>query len=156
MIRPLLTASLCVACAAPALAQSHPIPHPRPHPHDSLAHPRPDSAHHAALHALLHGAWTGTLTSPHGSSEAFHLSVAHDSLRHEALKVMADHALRAGAASRFAMSGDTLRWTQELNGKSCTATATVTPATPSDSGVLRGTVACADGTRSFLLRKTSR
>ena len=169
MIRGLaLTASFVLAGVVPAFAQAHPIPHTRPHPHDSSAHVPMDSAQHAALHALLHGSWDGTVASPHGGASEMHLSVAHDSLQHVILMMNAGHPTHAGAATRslgctdyeatcaatdLEMNGDHLRWTQSLSGKSCKATAVVSPATAQVAETMKGTMACADGEMTFMLHK---
>ena len=154
MIRGLaLTASFVLAGVVPAFAQAHPIPHTRPHPHDSSAHVPMDSAQHAALHALLHGSWDGTVASPHGGASEMHLSVAHDSLQHVILMMNAGHPTHAGAATDLEMNGDHLRWTQSLSGKSCKATAVVSPATAQVAETMKGTMACADGEMTFMLHK---
>jgi hypothetical protein len=81
MIRRLvLTAAFLVAGAMPVLAQTHSPPHAQAYPHGP-GHVRPDSATHAAMHALLHGSWTGTLSSHQGVWTGLDMSVTHGSLR---------------------------------------------------------------------------
>jgi hypothetical protein len=155
MIRPLaLTASFFLAGAIPALAQTHPsprAPHARTHSHGP-GHVRPDSAHHAAMHAALHGTWTGTLNHQ-GASSRLDLSVAPDSVRKLTLRLNADQPIRAGAASNFRVSGDTLQWTQELSGAPCEATARLSAATAIAPEKLEGTMACGLGQVRFTLHK---
>jgi len=160
MIRGLaLTASFLLAGAMPALAQthSHGPGHVRPgagqHQPHGPGHVRPDSGQHAAMHALLHGSWTGTFRSAHGLSSGLDMSVAHDSAHKMALRMSTDQPLRAGAASNFVMDGAKLIWTQDLSGKSCKATAVLTAATPLAPETMEGKMACEHGESSFTLRK---
>ena len=117
MIRGLaLTASFLLAGAVPALAQTHSHSHTGTYSHPP-GHIRPDSGQHAAMHALLHGSWQGTLSSAQGVSSGLHLSVAHDSLRNVTLRMSTDQPLRAGAASNVMIDGAKLHWTQNLSGR---------------------------------------
>ena len=153
MIRSLLvTVSVLLAGAAPALAQTHPGPHAGTHPHGP-GHIPPDPATHAALHALLHGSWTGTFWSPQGESGGLDLSITPDSLRAVTLKLSAAQPLRAGIASDFVMTADTLHWAQDLSGASCKATAVVSPATATAPEVMKGKMACDNGELGFTLHK---
>lgn len=152
MIRTIaLTASFLLAGTLPALAQAHPPGHGQGHPHGP-GHVRPDSAHHAALHALLHGSWTGSVTSPHGVSRGLDLSVARDSLRKLLVSMSMGQPIRAGLASNFVMDGATIRWTQDLSGASCTASA-VLSAVEVPAAMIEGKLACEDGESTFTLRK---
>jgi hypothetical protein len=153
MIRGLaLTASFLLVGAVPALAQTHTRPHGQGHPHGP-GHVRPDSATHAAMHARLHGSWTGTLTQHQGDSSLVHMSVAHDSLRNVTLRISTNKPTQVGTARDFVMTGDKLSWTQDLSGASCKATAVVTSATPLGSEVMKGTMACEHGEIAFTLHK---
>jgi hypothetical protein len=153
MVRGLaLGASLLLAGALPALAQTHSGSHSRAHPHGP-GHVRPDSTHHAAMHALLHGSWTGSFSSPHGLSSGMELSVAHDSLRNVMLRMSTDKPSRFGAASNLVAEGATFHWTQDLSGTACKASAVLTAATPLVPEVLEGKLACETGEITFTLRK---
>ena len=146
-----LTVTLLVATAAPSIAQSHPGSHKRPYPHGP-EHVRPDSATHAAIHAMLDGHWAGTLESPHGVSSNVYLLVSRDSVRGIAL-LLSTASKRAGAAREIMMVGDTLRWTQDLSGVACAASALVTSARATASRVLNGRLACDNVVSTFTLRK---
>src|SRR5206468_2215805 len=122
--------SLIVAGALPAAGQTHPASHIATHPHDSLGHTPMDSARHAALHALLHGSWTGTFKSAHGDSTGMELSVGFDSASMVKLAMSIHQHPQLGTAGDFAMRGDTIRWTQVVEGKPCRTTALVTPGSP--------------------------
>jgi len=143
------TASILLAGALPAAAQGHPAHSGSPHG----AHPAIDPATHAALHALLHGTWTGSFSSPQGFSGNVDLAVAHDSLRKLILKLTSAQPLVAGAATGIVVEGDTLRWTQEVSGNPCKATAVVSPATASAAETLQGKMACEQGELLFTLHK---
>ncbi len=153
MIRRLaLTASFLLAGAVPALAQTHSPSHARTHPHGP-GHTRPDSGQHAAMHALLHGSWKGTFSSSQGLSSGMDMAVGYDNTRRVTLRMSTDQPIRAGAASNFVMDGATFRWTQDLSGASCKASAVVTPATPQVPEMMEGTMACEHGEMTFVLRK---
>ncbi len=153
MIRGLaLSASLILAGAVPALAQTHSPSHSQRPPHGQ-GHTRPDSAQHAAMHALLHGSWKGTLSSARGFSSGLDMMVTHDSVRNVTLRMSTDQPIRAGAASNVVMDGATIHWTQDLSGTSCKATAVLTAATPHDPDLLQGNLSCEDGEVTFTLRK---
>jgi hypothetical protein len=147
-----LTASFLVAGAMPALAQTHSPPHAQAYPHGP-GHIRPDSATHAAMHALLHGSWTGTLSSRQGVSTGLDMSVTHDSLRKVTLALRTDRAMQAGPAMDLVLNGDTLQWTQDLAGTSCKATATLSHATAPSPDTIIGRIACEDRNMTFSLRK---
>ena len=152
MIRGLaLTALFLLAGAVPALSQSHPPGHKRP-PHGP-GHTPPDSAQHA-MHALLHGSWSGTLSSHHGVASGLNLSVAHDSLRKVTLRMSADQPARVGTARDLAIDGNKIHWTQEFSGASCKASAVLSSATASTPAKLDGKMACENGERTFSLLKT--
>lgn len=154
MIRRLaLSASLFLGGAVPALAQAHPGSHAGPHPPHGPGHIRPDPAHHAAMHALLLGSWTGVFSSAPGVSSGLDLSVAQDSVQNMTLRMSTDQPVRAGVASDLMMDGDTLHWTQELSGTVCKATAVLSAATPLVPETMKGKMACEDGELSFTLRK---
>lgn len=150
--RSALAVSFILVGAVPALAQTHPRPHDKGHPHGP-GHVRPDSAEHSALHALLHGSWTGTLRSPQGVSSGLDLSVVYDSLRIATVQLRADKSIRVGGASHFTVTGDKLQWTQDVAGASCKATAVLNAATTLVAGVMEGKVACEDGESTFTLRR---
>jgi hypothetical protein len=154
-----MAALLVVAGSVPALAQTsrHGPGHVRPdsskhHPHGP-GHARPDSATHAAIHAMLHGSWAGTLTSPHGVSSAMSLSVSRDSVRGIALTLSTVEPKRAGAARDMVMVGDTLRWTQDLAGVPCKASALLTSAKAAAPRALNGKLACDNVESTFTLKK---
>jgi hypothetical protein len=155
-----LAAAFLLVGSVPALAQTHRPPHAPKHRNHPPGHVRPDSAHHAAAHARLHGArlhgaWTGTLSAPHGVSSGLALSVAGDSASRLTLTMTADQPLRAGAVSDPVIDGNTLRWTQDLSGRPCKTTAVLSAATPLVPATMRGKMACDDGEITFTLRKTT-
>ena len=153
MVRGLaLTASLLLA-AVPVHAQTHAGSHDRSHPHDQPGHGPVDPAVHAALHALMHGSWTGTTTSAQGTSSGLTLTVAPDGPRSMTLRMSLDRPARSGSARDLVVRGDTLRWTQELSGAACKATAIVSPATAAARETMRGTMACEHDALDFTLQK---
>ena len=155
MIRGLaLTASLLLAGAVPAFGQTH-HSGAQTHPRHAPGHVRPDSATHAAMHAQMTGSWKGTLSSAHGTSSALEMAIAHDSTRGMILRIGTAPTTPAAKVSALAIDGTRLQWTQDLSGASCKATAVLTAATAVDRETITGKMACADGERSFVLRKTT-
>jgi hypothetical protein len=153
MIRPIaLTACLALAAATPALAQTHPGSHEGVYPHGP-GHVRPDDATHDLMHALLHGSWTGTLSTQQGVSSALHMSISHDSRRKVILTMRAEQPIQVGAATNLIVNGDKLQWTQALGGASCKATGVLSAHTPSAADAIKGKMLCDDGELTFLLRK---
>lgn len=156
MIRSLaLTVCFFLACAGPALAQTHPQTHAQGHPHDQSGHDPLDPSEHAAMHALL-GNWTGTSSSPGAVSKRLNLAVAGDKLGNVTLKMKADLPIRVGAASSVALEGNTLHWTQDVSGTPCQATAVLNAATPLVPETMKGSMACENGAITFALQKTKR
>jgi hypothetical protein len=145
-----LTASLLALASVPALAQTHDRSHVRPFQHGP-GHLPPDSV----THAMLHGAWTGTLESHHGMSWQLNLAFAHDSLRKALLTMHAEGSMRVGAASKFVVTGDSLRWMQPVDGKECKAVAVLTAATAKSPHSMKGTLFCDGGEITFSARKTA-
>ena len=94
----------------------HPAGHGQGHPQVGPGHTRADSAQHAALHALVHGNWSGMFTSPKGVVGGLNLSVSRDSLRKLLVNMSIGQPTRAGLASNFVVDGATIRWTQDLSG----------------------------------------
>jgi len=115
----------------------------------------PDSATHAAIHAMLLGSWTGTVSSHHGVSSDMTLSIAHDSLHRMTFTMHTDQSHPAGIVADVALKGDTLRWTQSVSGKSCKATSVLSAATPRAVATMQGTLVCEDRETVFSLRKTA-
>lgn len=148
-----LTLFALAAAGSPVFAQGHPGSHQIGH-HDVDHHPL-DSAQHAALHALMHGTWTGTLTSPHGVT-GLNLSVAHDSLHRLLFQMSANQGSRAGAGTEFALRGDTLHWNQELGGATCHASARMNVNSLHAASAIHGTLKCDSGDVSFALKRTSK
>lgn len=155
MLRRVTTAVLVFAISAlPLGAQVHPGTHVRPSSHDSLHHAGMDSAQHAALHALIHGTWTGTI-SDHGSASPLSLSIAHDSLHAAILRAGASTSLTLGSAHHLMTAvGDTIRWTQEVSGVPCPATAALNSRATSKPS-MEGTIACPNRDLRFTLRKNA-
>lgn len=149
-----LTTVLLVASASSAFAQVHHSGAPH-HPPHAPGHVRPHSADHDAMHARLTGRWTGTLTSAHGATTELTLAVAHDSLQGMTLTTGAGERIPTGKIGNLAMDGTRLQWTQDVSGVSCKATAVLSPATALDRETVTGKMACADGDRTFILRKTT-
>ena len=155
MIRSLaLTASFCLCVGAPALAQ-HPANHAQGRPHDPAAHHYPmDAKQHDAMHALVHGRWIGASSFPGEIAPKLDVAVATDKAGKLTLKMKADEPIRVGTASKIALEGNTLHWTQEVAGVSCKATAVVSPATAQASETMKGSMACEQGEIAFALQKT--
>ena len=149
-----LTASFLLAGAVPAFAQTH-HSGPPTHPRHAPGHERPDPAHHAAMHALLTGRWSGTVTSAQGITSNLALAVAHDSIQGMTLTTDAGERIPAAKISNVAMEGTRLEWTQDLSGAKCKASAVVSPATQLERETVKGKMTCADGERTFVLRKTT-
>ena len=148
-----LTASLLVVAAGPAMSQTHAGSHER-RPHGP-GHVRPDSATHAAMHALFHGSWSGTLTSSHGITSMMELSVARDSVLGVVMKVNADKGKRASASDLILGEDKQLRWTQEVSGTKCKASAALSVATKTSREALIGRMSCDGVESSFTLQRTS-
>lgn len=162
MIRGLTVAALLLAVGsttAQAQANRHGPGHVRPdsgkhHPH-GVGHVRPDSATHSAMHAALHGNWTGALSS-RGVSTGMLLSVARDSLRGVTFTVTTDQSKRGGPASDLVVGRDgQLRWTQDLSGTRCKASAILNAATRSSPEALTGKMLCDGAESTFTLKKTA-
>lgn len=154
MIRHLaLIATSLLIGTVPALAQSHPLSHDSTHKHDRSVHVPLDSAQHAGLHARLIGSWHGTPNSPEGMVRGLDLSLAHDSLHNVTLRMHTDRPLDAGAARNIEVASDGLRWTQELSGVLCKATAALISASGHVPQVMNGRMVCADREITFILRK---
>lgn len=148
------TAALIVVAAVPALSQSHTGSHERPRVHGP-GHVRPDSATHAAMHAALHGNWTGALSSRGGSKEMV-LAVATDGLHGVTLMVTTDQPKRSGTATDLHLGHDgQLRWTQDLSGTRCKASAMLHAATTTSPPVLSGKMSCDGVENTFILKKTA-
>jgi hypothetical protein len=156
MIRSLaLTVSFSLAVAGLALAQTHQPSHSqgRP-PHDSSDHAAVDPGQHAAMHALVHGYWTGASISRAGVSQKLDLIVANDKLGNLTLQMTTDERVRVGSAKHVNIEGSTLTWTQDYSGAPCNATAVVSPATKLVPETMKGTMACQQGEITFALQKT--
>ena len=149
-----LTAALLLASAASAGAQTH-HSGARTHPPHAPGHERPDSAHHAAMHALLTGRWSGTVTSAQGITSNLTLAVSHDSLQGMTLTTDSGERIPASRITNLGIEGTKLQWTQDLSGASCKATAVLSPATQLDRETVKGKMTCPDGDRTFVLRKTA-
>jgi hypothetical protein len=148
-----LLSSFLLAATVPALAQSHPPSHDRGYPHDHSAHAPLDSAQHAAMHAMLIGSWKGTFSYPQGATAGMQLSVIDDSHHKVALRMNTDRSMRAGVATNVEVNAGELRWTQELSGNSCKATALLTPSTTHARKAMNGRMVCADRELTFTLEK---
>lgn len=149
MLRAIAAAFALSLIVVPAHAQGHPGSHSMSHPHDSVSHPPMDPA----LHALLHGTWTGNLVSPRGSGE-LRLSITQDSLRGAMVRVVSASLALSANANALAIRGDTLRWRQELADKTCPATAVLNTLKSTAEQSLKGSLACEDGDMTFVLHKT--
>jgi hypothetical protein len=140
-----LSASLLLAFALSAPAQIQ---------HHTVTHQPPDSAHHAVLHALMSGLWSGSFGSPHGDSSGMSITLAHDdTLRRMSFTLAIDPPFVAGPSTDLSISALRLRWTQDLSGNSCEATAVVTPATSDAPDTMKGRITCEHGALDFTLYK---
>lgn len=149
-----LTAALLLAGATPAVAQTH-HSGAHAHPPHGPGHERPDHADHAAMHALLTGRWSGTVTSAQGVASNLALAVAHDSVQGVMLTTDTGKRIPASKISNLRIEGTRLQWTQDVSGESCKATAVLSPATRLERETVKGKMTCADGDRTFVLRKTT-
>jgi hypothetical protein len=156
MIRSLaLSASFVVIAAVPTLAQVH----------HGTGHMPPDSAHHtllmhsvhaehhARVHALLVGLWEGTFASTDGQSGPSRLSIALDSTFQVTLVVGTDLLAVVPSAHSLMISSDTLRWTQQVAGKSCRTVANFSAATTLAPETMVGKMVCEDREITFTLFK---
>lgn len=146
-----MAVSLLLVGTVPVRGQ-HPE-HPHGQPHDRASHPPMDPELHALIHGLL-GTWTGTATSPDGSSTSLTLAATNDKQGTLTLKPPASASKDVGAARDVVFDGHSLRWTQMLSGVSCKASATVAAATEQTVGTMKGTMACPDREMAFALEKT--
>jgi hypothetical protein len=140
----------CVAATAiPALAQTqaHP-PHPQGTAHPSHGQMDP------ALHALLHGTWTGTVTPSTGAPVKLQVAVATDKQGNTSLKVSGDPSLKAGASTDVKLDDKGLHWTQALAGETCAATAKIEGQEHHGAASLTGKMACGKTELPFALEKT--
>src|SRR5262245_20552119 len=95
-----LASSLVLAAAIAVSAQNHPQSHSDGRSHDGSAH----VSMNPALHALLHGDWQGTMTTPGGVSNAVALRVASDQSK-LTFRMASDQASRLGASSEVVRDG---------------------------------------------------
>ena len=105
------------------------------------------------MHGLV-GNWTGTLTSPDGSSTKLSLAATNDRHGELTLKMASSRSTDVGTATNVVTDGHTLRWTQALSGQSCKASAVVTAKTAQTADMMRGTMACPGREVAFALEKT--
>jgi hypothetical protein len=153
MIRRLgLTACLLLAAAMPALAQIHSGSHDGAYPHGP-GHVRPEDATHALMHTLLHGSWTGTLSTQQGVSRGLDMSITQDSRRNVMLTMRAQQPIQVGTATNLMVNGDKLQWIQSLGGASCKATGVFSANTATAPDAIKGKMLCGDGEMTFSLRK---
>ena len=154
MLRHLAKAVAILGTAAvPALAQRHPGSHARPASHDSLHHAPMDSAQHAALHALVHGMWTGTI-SDHGTASPFSMSIAHDSIYLTLMHATTTSPITLGTGQHMTSAADTVHWIQDVSGVACPATAALrASATSNATPTMEGAIACPGHALRFTLTK---
>jgi len=113
-----------------------------------------DPTLHAALHALMHGDWHGTVRTQTGAAGTLDLKVTTDKDGKLTFQLIGDPASHLGSSSQFAVEGQAVRWTQEVAGKPCQVATKVAAATAQDPQTLTGTMSCADGERTLALRQT--
>src|SRR5262245_49568736 len=99
MMHRLAFAAFLVYAAAAAAAQ-HPQ-HLAGSGHDRSDHPSMDPEQHAVLHALMHGTWTGSLSSSDGSSP---LDFVVGADRHGAVTFKMSGPARLGEATNIAVT----------------------------------------------------
>ena len=150
-----LLLSMVMAGSVSALAQTQSQSHPR-HPQGTShgAHPAMDPVTHAALHARLHGTWTGVVTTSDGASTQLQLAFASDAQGQLTLKISGDQPLKTWPAATVALDSEGLRWTQPIGGASCTATAVLKASAHHGPDAMKGTMACGNGDVPFVLQKT--
>ncbi len=149
-----LIAAFLVAGHASASAQ-HPG-HPGMPEHYPGMHGQIDSAQHALLHQLMHGSWSGTFSSPHGTGD-LDLAVLHDTIMKTMhLNFSSNHMANLGTSQDFGLRGDTLVWTQQLKEGPCQAFAVLTPGSASTPDTMQGSMDCDGHKLSFTLQKKTR
>ena len=145
MIRPLafgFVLALCAAAHGAAQVNHPPFIHPP-------GHTPPDSATHAALHALMHGSWTGVVAAPNAEGRALMQEVKPQG---QMTFVFRADDTDERSASNFAIRGDTLQWTQQLKYKTCTAS-TLLSAVARTPETIAGTMVCDHDNLPFKLQK---
>jgi hypothetical protein len=148
--RALAIVGLTFALVAPAAAQGHHGQHPpRTHGPD---HVRPDSASHAAIHALLHGSWEGTFHRANETPKELHMMVARDSAHGTSLVLKSAGLKDAGPARGIVFAAGNIQWTQQVRGATCTATARV-DSTAKTNRSINGKLACPTEEIAFTLRR---
>jgi hypothetical protein len=133
-----LSASIAVASAAHLRAHANAIAVHRPHSH---------SATTVADTTSLEGVWVGQFQADHGDPGNLTLTITHDGEWKASVEMTYQNQPMPTRVHDFKVNGNTITWTQELMGGSCTASATLA------AGTLRGETACGHGTVGYLLRK---
>jgi len=147
-----LLLAFVVAGVSPAFAQNQGQAHPQ-HPQTAPHHPLQGQMD-PAMHALLHGTWTGTVTSSEGSPTKMQLAVATDEQGMMSVKISGDPSLKIGPSTDLKVDEQGLHWTQALAGETCTATAALEGQDPHGPGSLKGKMACRNREIPFALEKT--
>ena len=151
-----MTVSFLMLTGSPfAATQAHPEQHAQTRSHDASGHPAMDPTQHAALHALLHGDWRGTMSSEDGASTAIALNVSRGSAGRVLFGMTGDASRHIGSATEISVVDRTVRWIQELSGTPCKATADLVAATEHAPETLKGRMSCARESFTLTLTKTT-
>lgn len=146
MIRPLafgFVLALCAATQGAAQVNHPPFAHPP-------GHVPPDSATHAMLHALMHGSWSGIVSTPHSDGRTL---TQDGTAQRQMMFVLRAGEIGERSASDFVLRGDTLQWTQQVKDKTCTATALLNAAARQTPETIAGTMVCDHDNLPFKLQK---
>jgi hypothetical protein len=108
---------------------------------------RPGAAQDSAK-AKFAGTWEGSFESDHAPNGTVRLVLARDTEWKGTLEIVSNAHMPAAAIQNFEVSGNTITFTQDRAGSSCTASAQL------EAGALKGQMSCGHGGISFVLRRT--
>ena len=145
-------AALLLATASPVIGQIHPPSHDRNRQHGP-DHVRPDSATHAALHALLHGRWEGTM-SHRDRSTPLSVSITRDSAAGFVFAFRSNAQVHPGAAKHITVQGEKLQWDQIVDGRACKASAALSKS-KEEKVVMKGFMKCDRDEIAFTLNRAA-
>ena len=118
----LMIASVAVLSANPVHAQSS----------------RPDASQDSAKTKFA-GTWEGDFESDHAPNGTVRLVLARDTEWKGTLEIVSNAQMPAAAVQNFEVSGNTITFTQDRDGSSCTASAQL------EAGTLKGQMSCGHG-----------
>jgi hypothetical protein len=116
-------------------------------------HAATDADQRAAVYALMHGDWRGTMTLPNGASNAVTLKVAKDDAGNVTFRMTGDRSVQLGVSNQFAVEGRSVRWTQDVSGKPCQVSIRLGADAPAAPDLGKGMISCAETERALALHK---